>query len=97
MVNWKSEAYAMSIPENVDREKLAEAALALLYLTSFTDHSVVRAWKGLDWDLLDLLFEKGWIADPKGKAKSVILSDDGARLSQEFFERHFGSAREQRA
>jgi hypothetical protein len=87
----------MSIPDNADREKLAEVALAMLYLTSFSDKYAARAWKGLDWDLLDLLFQKGWITDPKGKAKSVVLSEDGVRLSAEFFERHFGSAREQSA
>jgi hypothetical protein len=87
----------MSIPDNADREKLAEVALAMLYLTSFSDKHAARAWKGLDWDVLDLLFEKGWITDPKGKAKSVVLSEDGVRLSAEFFERHFGSAREQSA
>lgn len=87
----------MSIPENADREKLAEAGLAMLYLTSFAQTDVVRAWKGLDWDLLDLLHEKGWIADPKGKAKSVVLSDEGVRLSEEFFARHFALPRKQGA
>jgi hypothetical protein len=94
---WECDDTRMSIPENADKEKLAEMALAMLHLTSFSDKYATRAWKGLDWDLLDLLFEKGWISDPKGKAKSVVLSEDGARLSAEFFERHFGSAREQSA
>lgn len=78
----------MPIPENADREKLAEVGLAMLYLTSFHEEHAVRAWKGLDWDLLDLLHEKGWTANPKGKAKSVVLNDEGVRLSKEFFERH---------
>ena len=81
----------MPIPPDVDREKLCEVALAILGLTAFEDHAVVRAWKGMDWDLLDLLFAKGWIADPKGEAKSVILTDEGARLAEELLERHFGS------
>jgi hypothetical protein len=29
-----------------------------------------RTWKGFDWDTLDRLYEKGWIFDPKNKAKS---------------------------
>jgi hypothetical protein len=33
-----------------DEEKLDEMVLALLYLTSFTEHGVTRAWKGHDWD-----------------------------------------------
>jgi hypothetical protein len=42
----------MALPEHVDVVKLAEVALALLSLTTFTDHGSVRAWKGLDWDVL---------------------------------------------
>jgi hypothetical protein len=37
--------------------KLSEAALAILGLTAFRDHDVVRAWKGMDWDLLDVLYQ----------------------------------------
>lgn len=74
---------SMALPDGVDTEKLAEVALALLSLTSFTDHGQIRAWKGLDWDLLDLLHERGWIHDPKGKARSVVLTEAGHRLSEE--------------
>lgn len=80
----------MALPPNLDREKLSQAVLAILGLTAFDDHEVVRAWKGIDWDLLDALFEKGWISDPKGKAKSVVLTTEGARLAQEFLRKHFG-------
>jgi hypothetical protein len=80
----------MALPPNVDQEKLIQTALAILGLSAFHDHEVVRAWKGMDWDLLDALFEKGWIADPKGKAKSVVLTAGGARLAQEFLRKHFG-------
>jgi hypothetical protein len=82
---------AMPIPDNTDREKLAEVALALLYLTAFGDRAGVRAWKGLDWALLDILYEKDWIYDPKGKTKSVVFTEEGARLAEEFFERHFSA------
>ena len=80
----------MSLPPNLNQDKLSEAALALLALSAFRDHQVVRAWKGMDWDLLDVLYRKGWIADPKGKAKSVVFTDEGARLAQDFLTRHFG-------
>jgi hypothetical protein len=74
-----------------DKEKAAEMALALMYLTSMKEKGGgVRAWKGLSWDLTDHLFEKGYISDPKGKAKSVWLTDEGARLSEELFRKHFG-------
>ena len=70
-----------------DRDKVDEMVLALLWLT-LTPES--RAWKGFDWEVLDRLHAKGYIDDPKNKAKSVLLSPEGAQRSREVFERHFG-------
>jgi hypothetical protein len=70
-----------------DRDKVDEMVLALLWLTPAGDG---RAWKGHDWDALDRLHAKGYISDPKTKAKSVVLSEEGERLSRELFARHFG-------
>lgn len=80
----------MPLPPNLNHDKLSESALAILGLTAFHDHQRVRAWKGMDWDLLDVLYKKGWIEDPKGKAKSVVLTTEGAQLAQEILRRHFG-------
>lgn len=44
-----------------------------------------RAWKGFDWDALDRLHRKGLIDDPVGKAKSVVLTDEGLRKAEERF------------
>lgn len=74
---------------NYDKDKVDEMALALLYLTAFKDDFVVRAWKGLDWDILDRLFEKGYIHDPKNKNKSVIFTDEGFEQSEKLFDKHF--------
>lgn len=82
----------MPIPQNTDEEKLAEAALAILWLSAHKDGPATRAWKGMDWDVTDLLFEKGWILDPKNKYKSVILTDAGERLAEQYFEKHFSKA-----
>lgn len=79
----------MSIPDDIDADKLAEAALAILCLTAFEDGSSIRAWKGMDWDLMELLFERGWIHDPKGKAKSVVLTEEGVEMAETFLQRHF--------
>jgi len=49
-----------------------------------------RAWKGFDWDTLNRLHEKGFIGDPKGKAKSVVLSEDGYKKAEELFWEFFG-------
>ena len=43
----------------------------------------------MDWDLLDQLYARGWIGDPKGKAKSVVFTAERARLAEEFLIRHF--------
>ncbi len=73
-------------PVDIDQDKLAETALAILSLTL---HDGGRVWKGLDWDVMDLLHEKGWIVDPQTKAKSVVLTEEGERLAGEFLRKHF--------
>lgn len=73
-----------------DREKVDEVVLVLLHLTSFKQGEAIRAWKGLDWDALNRLHEKGFISNPRGKAKSVVLTEEGAKLSQELFNKYFG-------
>ena len=72
---------------NYDANKVDDMVLALLYLTSSSNHGIVRAWKGPDWEALDRLHEKGLISDPKTKAKSVVLSEEGAQRAKELFER----------
>ncbi|MBK1880247.1 DUF6429 family protein [Pelagicoccus mobilis] len=71
----------------IDEEKVDEAVLALLQLTLCGGS---RAWKGHDWDVLNRLYEKGFIYDPVGKAKSVMLTEEGMKRSEELFERLFG-------
>ena len=74
-----------------DKDKVDEMALALLYLTSFEEKGYgPRAWKGMDWEVMNRLHEKGYIGDPKSKAKSVHLTEKGARLSETLFKKHFG-------
>lgn len=65
-----------------DNDKIDEAVLALLYLTL---HDGARAWKSFDWDAMNRLHEKGYITDPVGKAKSVVLTEEGLRESQRLF------------
>ena len=70
-------------------DKIDEMVLALLYLTTFGEEEWKRAWKGYDWDALNRLHEKGYISDPKNKNKSVIMTDEGFKLSKELFKKHF--------
>ncbi len=75
--------------DNYDRDKVNEVVLALMYLTM---HDSCRAWKGFDWDTLDRLYEKGWIDNPRGKARSVVLTEEGLERSTRFFEHYFGAS-----
>lgn len=73
----------------IDEEKVDEAVLALLYLTAFKGKPSWRAWKSHNWDSLDRLHQKGFISDPATKAKSVLLTEEGLKRSQDLFERIF--------
>jgi hypothetical protein len=68
---------------DVDGEKLEQVVLALLHMNSFKEADGRRAWKSLPWTILDSLHEKGYISDPANKNKSVWLTDEGAKLSEE--------------
>ena len=76
---------------DVDLEKIDEAVLALLYLTL---HDGARAWKSFDWDALNRLHEKGYISNPVGKAKSVLLTEEGLRESERLFYKFFAKKEE---
>lgn len=73
-----------------DKNKVDEMVLALLWLTTSRVGPATRAWKGMDWDAMDRLHEKGFISDPKSKAMSVVLTEAGAKRSEELFRQHFG-------
>jgi len=68
-----------------DKDKVDEMILALLYLTSSRDQYAIRAWKGLDVNILDRLHAKGYVGDPRGKGPTIDLTDAGAALSKELF------------
>jgi len=70
----------------LDEDKIDNAALALLRLTL---HDECRVWKGMDWDVLARLHEKGLISNPVGKARSVYLTDDGLEKSEHTMKKLF--------
>jgi hypothetical protein len=76
---------------DIDGEKLDQVVLALLHLNSFKEGDGRRAWKSLPWSVMDSLHEKGFISDPATKAKSVWLSEGGAKLAKELFEKLFAA------
>jgi len=72
-----------------DESKIDETTLALMFLTSFSDHGETRSWKGYDWEVMSRLHAAGLIHDPVGKAKSVALTEKGEKLSRDLFQKHF--------
>ena len=71
---------------DIDEDKVDEAALALLYLTI---HDKFRAWKQIDFEVMNRLCEKGYILDPINKTKSVCLTNEGLETSEKLFEKLF--------
>jgi len=70
----------------IDEDKIDECVLALLQLTL---HAGERAWKGFDFEVMNRLFEKGYILDPRNGNKSVVLTEKGLEGSKELFEELF--------
>lgn len=74
----------------IDNDRIDEAVLALLHLGLYDGR---RAWKSFDWEAMNRLHEKGFISDPVGKAKSVVLTDEGLRQSERLFQELFAARR----
>lgn len=73
---------------NYNQTKIDETVLATLLLTL---HEENRAWKSHSFEVLDRLYEKGYIYNPKGKSKSVVLTDEGLVEAREIFDGLFKS------
>lgn len=74
-------------PGGAGQDRIDDCALALLRLTL---HDGDRAWKGFDFEVLDRLFEKGYILNPQGRSKSVVLTKAGLARAERLFEELFG-------
>ena len=70
----------------LNADKIDRAVLPLLYLGL---HDGARAWKGFDWDAMNRLHEKGFISDPRGKAKSVVFTEKGLQEARRLLEELF--------
>jgi len=83
---------------DIDTAKVDEDVLALLYLTSFRDSadpklSVTRAWKNHDWEAMNRLYQAGFISNPRGQARSGVMTEEGYRRAEELFRRNYQKAR----
>jgi predicted GNAT superfamily acetyltransferase len=70
-----------------NQDKIDETVLATLLLTL---HEENRAWKGHSFEVLDRLYEKGYIYNSKDKSKSVVLTSEGLAKAREVFDVLFG-------
>lgn len=78
--------------EDLKAARTDEAVLALLFLNIWEeDEWGARAWKGVPWESTDRLYEKGLILDPKSKAKSVVLTEEGRRAAEDAFRKLFAT------
>lgn len=75
----------------LNRDKIDEAVLALLYLGIHEDH---RTWKSFEWETMNRLYQKDFISNPVGKAKSVLLTDEGLKESERLFRKLFSKLSE---
>jgi hypothetical protein len=78
----------------LDTGKIDEAVLALLHRGL---HDGARAWKGFDWGAMDRLYQRGHITDPRGKAKSVVFTEEGLERAKALLGELFGKGAEQAA
>lgn len=72
-------------------DKIDDCTLALLYLVTWERQKGLgaRAWKSFDWNTLDRLYQKGHISNPKGKSKSVVMTEEGFARAEELFHKFF--------
>lgn len=70
---------------------MQDTVLALMHLNAHKDTFGWRSWKSFPWEATDRLYERDLISDPKSKAKSVMLTEEGARLAEQLFMEVFGT------
>ena len=75
---------------DIDTDRIDAAVLALLLLGL---HDGSRVWKTFDWDAMNRLHDKGIISDPVGKAKSVVLTEEGQREAERLFQEMYAARR----
>ena len=78
-----------------DDARIDEAVLGLLYLTSFVDHGLTRAWKSHDWDALNRLHARGLIDNPRNSNKSLTFTEEGFARAESAFAKLFASGSSQ--
>lgn len=70
-----------------------ELTMLLMYLTRFHDQNpygtnMDMAWKGYDFDTINKLDEEGYIKQGNHRSKSVVITDEGIKLSKELLNKY---------
>lgn len=79
-------------PETPQETKIDDAVLALLAVWAFQDGPARRSWKSFDWATLSRLHAAGFIGEPRGSAKSVVLTPEGVERGRLLAEVLFAGA-----
>ncbi|MBN1412551.1 MAG: hypothetical protein JW969_17010 [Spirochaetales bacterium] len=76
---------------NFNKDKVDDMTLALIFLGTSKTPGIpgARAWGGLNPQTLERLHQKGLIEDPKQKATSLHLTEEGYARSKQLFEEYF--------
>ena len=77
---------------SVSEEKIEEAVLALLYVCAVEERGARFSWKTYDWGITQRLFEQGFIDNPRGSRKSVLLTPEGEARGKALAEKLFGGS-----
>ncbi len=73
-----------------DQDKVDEMTLALLFLVTTEGEFGARAGRSFDMATMKRLHEKGFINDPKTKALSIQVTEEGFEKARYLFMEHFG-------
>jgi len=76
------------------KDEVDDMVLALLYLRTFKAEDGLRAWKSQDWGVMERLYGKGCIGDPKTMSTSVVWTEEGHRRAEQLFRERFAAEHE---
>lgn len=70
-----------------------ELTMLLMYLTRFNENSRIAsqqdmAWKGYDFDIINELDKEDCIQQGSRRSKSVVITDEGMKLSRELLAKY---------
>ena len=71
-----------------DDQKIEDALLALITVVSNREPG--HFWKNYDFDLMNILYEKGYITQPRSRKKSAHLTLEGQEKGLALAARLFG-------